>query len=61
MALSGVKATLNRVAEKLELSMHVARELDSKILTPEATGRRADMAAMAKEKVCDNRMMRFLL
>jgi hypothetical protein len=58
LPLSGVKTTLNRVAEKLELDMHVVSELDSRILMAEAKGSSVQTAATATEKVDVNRMLK---
>jgi hypothetical protein len=58
LPLSGVKTTLNRVAEKLELDMQVVSELDSRILIAEAKGTSVQSAAMATEKEDINRMVK---
>lgn len=41
LRLSGVKATLNRVAEKAELAMHGLSDLDSSTRSAEASGKAA--------------------
>lgn len=54
--LFGVKTTLKRVAEKLELAMHGFSEFDSSNAMAEARGRKADSAAKSTVMM-DNRDM----
>jgi hypothetical protein len=57
LALSGVKTTLNRVAEKLEFVMQVASEFDSRIRIADANGTKVEMVAMTTERHDDNRIL----